>query len=172
MRSIALTLVPLFLLACDREPVAPDAALPPSFAATSEWTEQVGNDPAGDGTWAMSCIDDVVDIVGPSLMRFHAVTTADGSLFSFQWLALDGYRLVGDKTGVWNAVEPNRGTLTERFPGAVGSYVLHYTLNQVFVNETRGARLSWPFKAKVTIDANGQIRVDRVMDPGCSIVGK
>jgi len=34
MRRLALTLVPLFLLACDREPIAPEARTAPTFAAT------------------------------------------------------------------------------------------------------------------------------------------
>ena len=38
MRKLALTLVPLVLLACGREPAAPDVAPAPMFAATSDWT--------------------------------------------------------------------------------------------------------------------------------------
>ena len=47
MRTLALTIVSLLLLACAREPAAPDMSVP-SFAATSDWTDQVVNLPPGD----------------------------------------------------------------------------------------------------------------------------
>ena len=65
MRKLALTLVPLLLLACSREPTAPDAAPAPTFAATSDWTDSVLNLPPGDIKFYASCINDMMDEVGP-----------------------------------------------------------------------------------------------------------
>ena len=173
MRKLALTLLPLLLLACDREPMAPKATPVPSFAATSDWTTEVLDLPAGDFTFYAPCIDDWFDEVGPITNSFHTVTTNNGSLLYIKVGFLEGFHLVGDRTGMWNPAVPNQqGTYVERIPGGPGSYTFHYYLTPYFyVNEVSGTKMNWTLMLKVTINANGQVTVDRDMEP-CNIVGK
>jgi hypothetical protein len=174
MRKLALALVPLLLLGCSREPAAPDAVLAPTFSATSDWNEEVFDLPAGDIKFFAPCVDDWFDEVGPILNRFHLVTTKDGSLFYIKVRQLDGFHIVGDKTGVWNPAVPNQeATYTERIPaGVIGSYSFHYSLiPYIFVSEVNGTKIDWPLLLKVTINPNGEVTVNRDFEP-CHILGK
>lgn len=174
MRNPALTLMSLLFLACGKEPAAPDAALLPAFSATSDWTEQVVNLPPGDVKYYAPCVDDWLDEVGPILQRWHIVTTSNGSLVDIRVRLLDGYHNVGDKTGIWNPAVPGiEATYTERIPaGQTGSYSFHYSLTPfILVNEVSGTKMDWTLLLKVTINANGEVTVNRDFEP-CHILGK
>ena len=176
-RMLAVLALGAAVIACSEQATSPSdrtpAAIPmASVAATSDWTEQLMDAPLGDYTYYANCIDDFLDEVGPVLLRYHTVTTGGGSLLYFQVQPLDGYHLVGDKTGIWNPVLPQQGTFTERFPGSVGSYALHYTLMQGFVNEASGTRIFWPTTSKVTINPNGTLTVERGVWDVCHIAGQ
>lgn len=173
MRKLALTLVPLLLLACSREPTAPDAAPTPTFAATSDWTDSVVNLPPGDFKFYASCINDMMDEVGPILQSFHTVTTAKGTYFYIKIRWLDGFHLVGDSTGVWNPAAPNQqATYGERISGVNGSYSFRFrTTPYQIVSELTGTTINWPLRITVTITANGLVTVDRTFEQ-CNIIGK
>jgi hypothetical protein len=85
MRRAALLLVPLFLFACDREPVAPDSS--PSMSATSEWIEWEYVYPPEGWNWGpTTCLPGTPDQVafGTVGIRMHIVTRPDGR-FSYGW---------------------------------------------------------------------------------------
>jgi hypothetical protein len=170
-RLLAVLALGAVLVACSEQATSPNPT--PSFSATSDWTEHNLDYGAGnwDWSWYAACIDDYVVEAGPGLQRFHTVTTDNGLLFSMQWRPQDGYHLLGARTGIWVPAGPNKGELTERIPGTVGSYVFHYTLNFGFVNATSGVKTIMEYRPKVTTNANGQTTVDRVFD-GCHIAGK
>jgi len=172
MRRLALTLVSLLSLACGREPTAPDAGLVPAFAATSDWNDQVVNLPPGDVKYYASCIDDMMDEVGPLLQSFHTVATANGTYGYIKIRWLDGFHLVGDATGIWNPAVPNQqATYAERISDISGSYRFHFSTNPYqIVNEVSGTKVNWALRITVTVNANGQLTVDRAMEP-CNIVG-
>jgi len=173
MRRIALTLVPLLLLACDQAPVAPDAGLVPSFSATSEWTDQVVSLPPGDIKYYAPCIDDMLDEVGDLLWNIHTVTGANGTLYFIKVRWLDGFHLVGDKTGIWTPAVPNQeATYSERVSRINESYGFHFNNSPYqIVNAVSGTKINWPLDITVTINANGQVTVDHTREP-CNIVGK
>jgi hypothetical protein len=173
MRKPALTLMSLLFLACGKEPAAPDAALLPAFSATSDWTDQVVNLPPGDVKYYAPCVDDSLDEVGPILQSFHTVTTGNGTYFFIKVRVLEGFHLVGDATGIWNPAVPNQqATYSERVSGVNGSYSLHFrTFLTPIVNEVSGTKINWPLRITVTINANGQVTVDRAIE-ACNIVGK
>jgi len=176
MRKPLLTLVPLlFLVSCDQEPAAPtlQAVQPtPAFAAASDWTEEVLDLPAGDIRFHAPCVNDWFDEVGPVLNRHHTVTTINGSLVYIKVRQLDGFHIVGDKTGIWNPALPDQeGTYTERIPAGATAYSFHYSLiPYIFVSEESGTKMNWPLLLKVTINANGQVTVN--LDFECKILGK
>lgn len=165
------------VVACSDQATSPQGKGPAvaprgSLAATSDWTEEVLDLPAGDAAFYADCTDDSLDEVGPALLRYHTVATENGTLFSFQLRTLDGYHLVGVKTGIWNPVPPQQGVLTERIPEAVGSFTFHYSLTQGFQNVASGTRIYWPTQTKVTVNANGTVAVVREKFEACHIVGQ
>jgi hypothetical protein len=172
MKRLALASISLLFLACGEEPAGPDVALTPSFlAAQTDWTDQVVNLPAGDEYFYADCIDDQLDEVGPLLWNIHTVTEDNGTLFYIKIRWLDGFHLVGSRTGIWNPAVPNQGGVyVERISGVSGSYSFHFTTSPYsIVNETTGTKLLWPLFVQITIDANGQMRVNRVWGM-CKIV--
>jgi hypothetical protein len=174
MRWVSFTLLfPLVLAACERQPVAPQAVSVPSFAATSDWSDSVVNLPAGDVKYYAPCAGDSLDEVGPIIQSWHTVTTDNGSLLYIKVGFLDGYHNVGDKTGIWNPALPNQeATYVERIPGTHASYTLKFTIAPFFlVNEVSGTKINWLEELKVTINANGEVTVNRDPQP-CHIVGK
>jgi len=174
MRRLALALIPSLVLACERQPVATDAALLPAFSATSDWTDRVVNLPPGDEKFYAPCVDDWFDEVGPILQRWHIVTTGNGSLVYIKVRFLDGYHNVGDKTGIWNPAVPGQeATYTERIPaGETGSYSFHYSLTPfIMVSEVNGTKINWTLLVKVTVNENGEVTVNRDFEP-CHILGK
>lgn len=173
MRKLALTLVPLLVLACGQEPVAPEAVPAPAFAATSDWTDVVVDLPAGDFKFYAPCVDDYFDEVGPILLSFHTVTTDNGTLFYSKLRVLEGFHIVGDRTGLWNQAVPNQGgTSVQHIPAGTGSYTFHYNLDPyLYVSEASGTKMNWPYQVKVTVTPNGQVAVNRTAD-WCKIIGK
>ena len=173
MRRVVLLLVPLFLFACDREPVAADPEITPAFGATSEWTDEVMDLPAGDDKYYADCVDDWFDEVGPLVWRYHTVTTATGVLFFAKLRFLDGFHIVGDNTGTWNLAVPNEGgTWVERIPAGQGTYTLTYALAPyLFVSEQSGTTILWPSFWKVTITADGTVTANHFFEQ-CHVLGK
>jgi len=95
MRCATLFLVPLFVLACDREPVAPDVA--PEFAAADVWWDSytVPN----SGTVLPPCYDEGLIISGDAWVRWHTVVNGNHEHWTIQAGPLPGYKLVGETSG-------------------------------------------------------------------------
>lgn len=178
-KIVALALPVAFLVACKEQPTAPPqqthTAPAPSFsAATSGWTEFVFTADSGDGTFYAPCIDDYLDEIGHIEFRVHTVTTDNGSLTTHHVHVLDDFHLRGDRTGTWEPALPNLmyGTYEEHSPGVNGAYEFRDNFNPYFyVNTVSGTKMNFPLKLKVTINANGEVTVDRSVER-CDIVGK
>ena len=167
--------IPLSLLAVACESVSGPAAplLAPTFAATSDWTDVRLDLPAGDIKFYAPCVDDWFDEVGSYIQSIHTVTADNGSLFYIKFRSLEGFQIVGDRTGKWNLGVPiQQATWVERIPGGTGSYSFNFSLNPyLYVNEASGVRMNWPLLVKVTVNANGQVTVNREMFL-CKILGQ
>lgn len=196
MRAFFHLTIPLALLASACEPV-PDPVAPlgvsarqlgptstppsvgggadpaPTFAVTSDWTDVRLDLPAGDIKFYAPCVDDWFDEVGSYIQSIHTVTTDDGSLFYIKFRSLEGFRIVGDRTGNWNLGVPiQQASWVERIPKGTGSYSFNFSLNPyLYVNEVSGIKMNWPLLVKVTINANGQLTVNRESFL-CKILGK
>jgi len=167
--------LPLSLLAVACESV-PDPAAPgpaPMFAATSDWTDVPLDLPAGDIKFYAQCVDDWFDEIGSYVQSIHTVAVDDGSLFYIKFRSLEGFQIVGDRTGEWNlAVPTQQATWVERIPGGTGSYSFNFSLNPyVYMNAVSGVKMNWPLLVKVTINATGQVTVNREMSL-CRILGR
>ncbi|UCC71411.1 MAG: hypothetical protein JSV86_13575 [Gemmatimonadota bacterium] len=161
----ALLIVPLLLLACDREPVAPDTPTPdtptPSFSATHGEFVVEGTD---DATFFVSCANDglgeMVHFEGPFRISGTTVTSSSGN-----WLGkaeayeyLDGHQVTGLTSGdVWTQVKLQMNLFAYFL--ANGNLVRHATYLEHFENQD-GDRLFTNTLSFWTI-ANGEYRVER-----------
>ena len=170
MRRLALLLVPLFLVACDREPVAPD--VDPTFAAaTSEWTTTVVEFPAGDQFFYCAAVDDTFDEVGHVQERLHTVSTDEGFLLFFKWRGLDDFHLVAERTGDWYPATNGTSTYVERGSFTHDTYTFSFRAEPyIMVSENSGMKIRWPVRIHMTVNANGQVTVDHYAEP-CQILG-
>lgn len=171
MRRLALTLVPLLLFACSRETAAPDAARVPTFSAASDWTEESIDLPAGDAWSYASCIDDWMDEVGGLRLRYHFVDTPSGWLVYWKQSS-EGYYNVGVRTGNWYLAAPLAGAAVQRASLANDGFKFVYNIDPaILVNEGSGTRINWPLRVTVTVNANGELKVERFANP-CNTIGK
>ena len=118
MRKLALTLIPLLLLACNQEPTAPASGPAPSFSATSEWQEVVLS---LDWVLYNQCLDEDLHGTGTSFISVHAVTTATETRSNSHARPADDWQLEGLTTHqIWlqvpgghnEAVQTASGELT------------------------------------------------------------
>ncbi len=154
MRKLVLTLVPLLFLACDREPVAPDSEVTPSFSVTSEWQEFTL---VQDLVVYNQCVGENLHISGTVIIRLHVVT-APGDTRLLVLMEPVVYQLEGLTTGqIWTPVpgDHNREVLT-----ASGDFHVAH-VHFVFSNQTTGAVLDWPIRVTFVTNARGEIKVDR-----------
>ena len=154
MRRATLLLVPLFLLACDRDPVQPSTDLAPSLSATS--VREVFVDQF-DFPAYNACLDEDMQLYVVLQARSQTVTTAKETHFSIHWRFLDGTRLVGSTTNdVWLPVPGDHG---RQIAMASGDFTVHERL--VFHNPTTGMVLEWSSSITFVINARGEVKVDR-----------
>jgi len=162
MRHSSLTLLPLLLLACERQPVAPDPAVRLAFQAIrSEITGAVDlvDDPA-DCT-GNPRIGEIVLFTGQINYVLRATTTPSGNIDTTLKTFYDpAAHLVGQTSGtVWMINPTNTHPIAVTLVhgnGAVNKITIHE-----FYTNAAGARLLLKVNALVTVDANGNVRVSR-----------
>jgi hypothetical protein len=162
MRWSPITLLPLLLVACERQPVAPEGTVGPQFAAIHD--EIVGsvdlvNDPA-DCT-ANPNIGEIVLFTGKINVAFVVTTTPSGNVDTTLKTIYDpAAHLVGQTSGtVWmiNPINTHPiGITLVHGDGAVNRVTIHE-----FYSNAAGARLMLKVNALVAVDSNGNIRVSR-----------
>jgi hypothetical protein len=162
---LALLAAPLMLLACDREPAAPEVDVAPSLGATSDWLEDDYTIPANPPYYA-PCIDDYVVEQGTVHRRRHRVIQDDGAvLIRWQVWPGDDYVVRGTATGDWYPVSGfHNKIITTLKVGVHQSWTLHYVVE----NATTGMVLDWPVRSTFILNANGEITVDRFVEP-CTV---
>lgn len=161
-RCLLLTLLPLLLVACERQPVAPDRLVKPQFAATRDivtGSVYLVDDPA-DCT-ANPNIGEVVLFTGRINVAFVATTTPSGNIDTTLKTIYDpAAHLVGQTSGtVWmiNPINTHPiGITLVHGDGSVNRVTIHE-----FYSNAAGARLMLKVNALVTVDSNGNVRVSR-----------
>lgn len=160
MRKLALTLVPLSLLACEKQPVAPAAVPAPRFQATSTVTRSSF---FADNTLFISCLGQNVRFHGEVPFIQHEVTTTSGgSLFTIQFVAVTPVTppfLAEAQVSGTVYVYKNGQPINQVFvvgPGEVTTIVDR----EIYVADN-GDQLRVSFRLHLTVNANGDVTVDR-----------
>ena len=162
MRYGSITLLPLLLAACERQPVAPDSLVKPQFAATRDivtGSVDLVDDPA-DCT-ANPNIGEIVLFTGRINVVFVATTTPSGNVDTTLKTTYDpAAHLVGQSSGTLWMINPINthpiGITLVHGNGVVNKITIHE-----FYTNAAGAHLLLKVNALVTADANGNIRVSR-----------
>jgi hypothetical protein len=161
MRRLTLTLVPLLLLACGREPVAPSAAARPSYSAISNWTRAslfLNN------VVDVTCLAESVTFSGEVPYTLHQVTSAGGpSGYTYRFVP------VTPNTPQFSAVGKTSGTTywyrnglpyNETFRNGPGQ-VLQLKWHETYVAENGRDRLYNDGSLHMTTSPNGELVVNR-----------
>ena len=161
MRCLPLTLLPLLLVACERQPDAPDQALRPVFAAThgeitGSFTEV--DDPA-DCT-ANPRIGEIVLFTGTINYVLTATTTPSGNVDTTLKFFYDpAVHLVGQTSGtVWMINPTNTRPLFILL--VHGNGLVMQNAEHEFYTNAVGGHLLLLVNFHVTVDANGNVRVN------------
>lgn len=164
---LAILAAPLLLLACDREPAAPDVDVSPELAATSEWYEDDLYVPEGGPSFYAPCIDDYVVESGTIHRKRHRVLQDDGvAVVKWQVWPGDDYVARGTVTGDWYPVSGfHNQIITTSNTGVHQSWTLHWVMESA----TTGMVLDWPIRATFVMNANGEVTVDRYVEP-CTVL--
>jgi hypothetical protein len=167
MRKATLLLVPLFLFACDREPVAPEITSGPDLSATSEWSESstfIDYYQRFPGLLA-TCVGEELHLTGTITITHHYVTRPNGEVLDNWGLeAHDDWQMVGETTGeVWRVQTPGFDVGVNR----PGSYVQKERF--VFENQTTGVVLDSPFLVVYVTNAAGEVKVDKMLADKCTL---
>ena len=164
MRSLSVPLLALVLANCERQPVAPDRALRPEFAATSDWTRSsfFFDFP---GVF-VACRGETMHFYGEVPYTWHQVTSPSGSYNYFFHILPETpsgppYTGVGETSGKVYLYK-NGGPGNESFHLAAGEVHTYLDL-ETYVAEN-GDRLSVARTFHVTTNANGQLTVNRFED--------
>ena len=170
MRGLPLMLIPLLLVACQRQPFAPDQVVRPRFAATR--SEIAGSldfvdDPA-DCT-ANPRIGEIVLFTGTINYVLRATTTPSGNVDTTLKFTYDpAVHLVGQTSGTVWMIDPTNTRpvfiLLVHRNGLVTQNAEHE-----FYRNDAGAGLLLLRNFHVTVNANGNITVSR--DPAYDCIG-
>jgi len=164
MRRVALLLVPLLLLACDRQPVAPDIDVVPELKAASGWSEF-----PLEVDWVMyaECLDEDLHGTGTTDVRVQTVGTSQDSRTHYQVAMVEEtWQLEGLTTGhIWRPVPGNHST---QMVSGSGDFLL-VAERFVFQNQTTGQVLDWPTQIHFVMNALGEVKVDRWVLEECTL---
>lgn len=166
MRLPSLSLLPLLLVACERQPAAPDPALRPSFQATSDWTRaSFFFDFPGV---FVACRGETMHFFGEVPYQRHDVTSASGASSYFFQLSPETpnnppYVAVGESSGKVYTYK-NGGPGNESFHLAAGE-VHTYLDRETYVAEN-GDKVIADRTFHITTNANGQLTVNKSEDNG------
>jgi len=166
MRYLPLALLPLVLVACtERQPVAPEVEVAPELSASSDWIEFTV-----DVEWTLyvSCLDEDLHATGQSYVRRHAVTTDRGTRWTMHVTLVEGtWQLEGMTSGdIWLPV-PGTHTVSMRDPAWTDFW--HLSERFVFENQTTGQVLDWSIRMQLVTNANGEVKVNKVVSEKCSL---
>jgi hypothetical protein len=162
MRSLSLTLLPLLLVACERQPMAPDRAVRPEFQATrSEITGTIDfvDDPA-DCT-ANPRIGEILLFTGQVNYVLRATTSPSGNVDTTLMFSYDpAVHLVGQTSGIVWMINPTntRGVFMLIVHG--NGLVTHDAEHEFYTNAA-GAHLLLHGTYHVTVDASGNVTASR-----------
>ena len=163
MRPLSIALLPLLLVACKEQPVAPDQAVRPQFAATRDevtGTIDIVDDPA-DCT-ANSKIGEILLFTGRLAYVERTTTASSGNVGVAVSFAYDpAVHLVGQTSGTVWMIDL---ALTHPFPshddihGVGESYE---NVDNEYYTNANGDRLHLRANEHVTVNANGTVTVTR-----------
>ena len=162
MRVLPFSLLPLLLIACERQPVAPDRAVLPQFAATHG--EITGSFEEIDGPadcTANPRVGEIVLFTGQINYVLSAITTPSGNVDTTLKFFYDpAVHLVGQASGTVWMINP-----TNTQPIAIflihGNGLVNKINEHEFYTNAAGAHLLLMVNYQVTVDANGTVRASR-----------
>ena len=161
-RCFFLTLVPLLLVACDRQPVAPDRAVSPQFQAIrSEVTNTFDfvDDPADCS--ANPRIGEIVLFSGRITSVVRTTAASSGNVNVTAFLTYDpAVHMVGQNSGtVWMIDAARTHPFYHDNVHGVGE-TFEAVTNEYYTN-ANGAQLRLSFNVHVTVTGQGKIALDR-----------
>jgi hypothetical protein len=156
----SLAVLPFLFLACGHEPVAPASILAPNFQATSTWTRSSF---FVDVTLSIPCLGENVRFHGEVPFMLHEVTTPSGGSHSFLQLApltpvTPPYFAEGLTSGTVYRYH-NGLPINQMFSAGPGEVITIHD-REVYVADN-GAELRVSFVRHLTVNANGDVIVDR-----------
>lgn len=161
-RGLPLTLLPLLLVACERQPVAPDPASDPQFEATRgevTYTVDFVDDPA-DCT-ANPRIGEIVLFTGRLTYVERTITTSSGNANVSYYLVYDpAVHLVGQTSGTVWMIDPTSTRITGHVSVHGAGQSWQDTVNEFYTN-ANGGHLHVISNFHLTVNANGNITVTR-----------
>ena len=164
MRYLRLAMVPLLLAACDQQPVAPEIDAPPALRATHE--SFVLEIPVTPWYTAMDCLgydsweppDAVYWTASWLKISVNLLYLPNGELAKDREFAewSDDLRFETPEGEVWESVD-------NIYVGVINATPSTYRLTEllVFENPATGARLKLTDTANLTVNAHGDVMVDR-----------
>jgi hypothetical protein len=161
MRRLPLTLLPLLLVACERQPVAPDRAAAPQFQATrSEVTNTIDfvDDPA-DCT-ANPKIGEILLFTGRLTYVVRTTTASSGNVNMTAFFTYDpAVHLVGQTSGTWMIDAARTHPMYHDNVHDAGESFEAIT-NEYYTNAS-GAKLHIRSNVHLTVTGQGRIALDR-----------
>ncbi len=164
MRCLPLALLPLVLVACtERQPAAPEVEVAPELNASSDWIEFTVD---VDWTLYVECLDEDLHGIGQSVVRRHAVTNDNDTRWTMLVRPVT-FQLEGMTTGhIWLPV-PGTHTVSMRDPAYADFW--HLAERFVYENQTTGQVLDWSIRIQFVTNADGEVKVDKVVSEKCSL---
>ena len=162
MRGLSLTLLPLLLFACERQPVAPKRALGPQFEATrSEVSHTIDfvDDPADCS--ANPRIGEIVLFTGRLTYVANTTTASSGNVNMTVFFTYDpAVHMVGQTSGTVWMIDAARTHpfYHDNLHGAGES--IEGPTNEYYTN-ANGARLNLRNNVHLTVTGQGTVAVDR-----------
>jgi len=159
---LSLTLLPLLLVACERQPLAPDRALRPEFAATrTEITDFFEETDGPADCTANPRIGEIVLFTGRINYVLRATTTPSGNVdTTMQFFYDPAVHLVGQTSGTVWMINP-----TNTQPILIflfhGNGVVNKINEHEFYTNGAGAHLMLVVNYLVVANANGKVTVSR-----------
>ena len=165
MRRVAVLLVPLLLLACDREPVAPvpDEGFAPLFKA--DRVEYTVDYDLGDEVPFLVCRGELMEGHGILLIHIQEVTTPSGNLLVRGRVEYPGDTWMEGTVShvVWTfakGLNPYTETLKGEFYSGEDFWVQHWTISEWYTNPELGKlRVRWWGGFK--FDKDGDLTINR-----------
>lgn len=169
MQRLALILIPLLLIGCDREPVAPDTLVAPDLAATSTWTRASLFLDFVYANGVNTCVGEAWHGYGEVPYTFHEVANgAGGYSYTYRFLPVTPttpqYSLTGLTSGTtwWY---DNGLPYNESYHAGPGE-VLQLKWHEGYHSDGSGTspiqRLFFDGVTHATVNADGELVVDRV----------